>query len=624
MSSSDPRPGSAESGHGEQRASAAGTGPPPAAPEAPPVPGHGNGSSTPSAAAADGEAADVPQPVKTAGAAASLPPMVQQDGLGAWLDTVTIRASEYLNPILVKETRQALKSRQFLITFSLVLLAGWAWSFGGIALTDLTEGSYRAGQELFVGYLAILGFPLLVIVPFGAFRSLVAEWEDNTYELLSISALKPHQIIRGKLGSSMLQMALYLSAIAPCLGFTYLLRGIDLPTILFMLFWLVAGSVVSTLLGLCVATLARARHWQIVFSVILIAGCLWGFGAYCTAATEALFFGRSALDFNSGTFWAVNGMVLTAAAGYGAMFFLIARAALLFPSENRSTALRICLVVQYLLCMAWAFWIWLFIEPDYEILVGLGTAIAIHWAVTGTFLVGERPELSQRARRQLPQSFLGRMFWMTFNPGSGTGYLFVTANMASATLVLIAAPRVLEWLAPATIAHIHPQQSYRLQQEVTAVFQGMLLCYVIIYLGLTRLTLQLLWRITENGLLMAFLIHVILVAFGSLVPLVIQASAGVGPQYTLLQVFNPFWTLEETLSSNRYVFSQLPTVMFILPVAATAVLLLNVLSLGKELQQLRVDAPQRVVEEDQRLNPQPEPPPYRSPWDEDEAAANLA
>lgn len=64
--------------------------------------------------------------------------------------------------------------------------------------------------------------------------------------------------------------------------------------------------------------------------------------------------------------------------------------------------------------------------------------------------------------------------------------------------------------------------------------------------------------------------------------------------------------------------------MFILPVAATAVLLLNVLSLGKELQQLRVDAPQRVVEEDQRLNPQPEPPPYRSPWDEDEAAANLA
>jgi len=41
---------------------------------------------------------------------------------------------ERLNPILVKEARQSLKSRQFVITFGLLLLCGWVWSFLGVAL----------------------------------------------------------------------------------------------------------------------------------------------------------------------------------------------------------------------------------------------------------------------------------------------------------------------------------------------------------------------------------------------------------------------------------------------------------------------------------------------------------
>ena len=38
-----------------------------------------------------------------------------------------------LNPILVKETRQALKSKQFTITFGLLLIAVWAWTILGVA-----------------------------------------------------------------------------------------------------------------------------------------------------------------------------------------------------------------------------------------------------------------------------------------------------------------------------------------------------------------------------------------------------------------------------------------------------------------------------------------------------------
>ena len=104
-------------------------------------------------------------------------------------------SSDRLNPILVKETRQALKSRQFLITFSLLLACAWVWTILGVAWIG-PEIYYSAqGQEMFAGYYLILAFPLLVIVPFGAFRSLAGEQEERTYELLSVTTLGPRPLL---------------------------------------------------------------------------------------------------------------------------------------------------------------------------------------------------------------------------------------------------------------------------------------------------------------------------------------------------------------------------------------------------------------------------------------------
>ena len=122
------------------------------------------------------------------------------------------RAGEWLNPILVKEARQALKSRQFVVTFGLVLLYSWGVSIVGLAMIG-PEATYGAnGPVMFGWYYAGLAFCLLIVVPFGAFRSLAVEQEERTYELLSITALKPRQIVSGKLGSAVVQMLVYLSA----------------------------------------------------------------------------------------------------------------------------------------------------------------------------------------------------------------------------------------------------------------------------------------------------------------------------------------------------------------------------------------------------------------------------
>jgi hypothetical protein len=145
----------------------------------------------------------------------------------AWdrVETSLERLGEQLNPILVKEARQALKSKQFAVTFTLLLLCGWGWSLLGIAM--LSPGVYYApaGPFMLVGYYFVLAVPLLVVVPFAAFRSLASEREDGTYELLSITALSPRLIVTGKLGSALLQMMVYYSALSPCIVFTYVLRG---------------------------------------------------------------------------------------------------------------------------------------------------------------------------------------------------------------------------------------------------------------------------------------------------------------------------------------------------------------------------------------------------------------
>ena len=106
--------------------------------------------------------------------------------------------------------------------------------------------------------------PLLIVVPYAAFRSLAAEREDGTYELLSITTLTARQIVLGKLGSAILQMMVYYSALAPCIAFTYLLRGIDIITIGLFLTYTFLASLLLSIFGLMMATVTQARHWQVL------------------------------------------------------------------------------------------------------------------------------------------------------------------------------------------------------------------------------------------------------------------------------------------------------------------------------------------------------------------------
>ena len=79
------------------------------------------------------------------------------------LEELLARLSERLNPILVKEARQALHSRQFITTFLFMLAAAWCWSILGLTLMGPGIGCSTDGPAMFSIYHLILAFPLLIV-----------------------------------------------------------------------------------------------------------------------------------------------------------------------------------------------------------------------------------------------------------------------------------------------------------------------------------------------------------------------------------------------------------------------------------------------------------------------------
>lgn len=514
-----------------------------------------------------------------------------------------------LNPILVKETRQALKSRQFVVTFILVLTLAWLWSIFGVALIGPSIRYASSGLYMFCGYYVILAFPLMVIVPFGAFRSLASEREDGTYELLSVTTLRPRQIVSGKLGSAVVQMLVYFSAIAPCLAFTYMLKGIDMPTIFFVMAYSFLGSLGLSMVGLVVSTITSEKHWQILLSVAYLFGLALALYSALVLVLSGLQF--SAIPFQSREFWFVNGMIQTAFWSYFALCFFAASAQLSFVSDNRSTRLRMVMIVQQALLTGWVAWGLNEVQGEEIVILIYLIISAIHWAVMGALMNGELGELSLRVKRQLPRSFLGRAFFTWFNPGPATGYIFTAANLLA---TLLMATGLLIW------GEVYFPGTHRgfpgTSPELTIICFGILASsYILVYLGVGRLVISQARRFTPVSLQLSVLVHVLMVLAGCLIPLSIHwMTPNVRNDYSLLEITNPFYSLAEYVDHSER--PEMQVVIWLVPAAAVVILLLNLPAVVLAVTQVRIAKPRRLEQEEAELAAAHAPPPLpASPFD---------
>ncbi len=499
------------------------------------------------------------------------------------LEALLERLSERLNPILVKESRQALKSRQFTITFWLLLVCGAVWSFLGVAILMPRVYYVPSGKFMLIGYYFILAVPLLIVVPFSAFRSLAAECEDGTYELLSITALTSRQIVTGKLGSALLQMLVYYAALAPCIAFTYLLRGIDIITITLILFYTFLVSLLLSTLALVFAGLSRSRHWQALVSVVLLLALLaagWGWSA---VVVISLFEGDRML--NEPVFWLLQLCVLTMYVTYFLLFVFAAAAQNSFASDNRSSKLRIVMLVQLVLFSGWMSFFWIKM-PDSQTPFVFLIAAAIQWMLYGAMMTGEVAELSPRARRDLPHSFLGRMFLTWFNPGSATGYVFAVTSFLALVLVVVGTAVVADAVAP---------RRFALELDRLIPFACLLWGYMACYLALGRFAILSMRRFASfGGLFVPVIVNALLLASGAAVPTFLQLwlEGFNGFTYSALQVTN--WAFTLGYCVDRGIQSHLEVAVMVM--AAAAIMWLANLALAfRDVEHVRQETPERVL-----------------------------
>jgi hypothetical protein len=240
-------------------------------------------------------------------------------------------------------------------------------------------------------------------------------------------------------------------------------------------------------------------------------------------------------------------------------------------------------------------------------------------------LTAEPGHLSQRVKRGLPQSTLGRMFLTWFTPGPGTGYMFVLTNMLTVCL-LVFLPY--HWLgtqlrnatqtatgATTSGVRLGGMQAWPNPVEfIVACFIA--LAYLTIYLGISSLLMRWLRRHVEVKLALPVVVNVIILMFGCLTPWVIQMTSPAirSNDWTILQISNAVWTLGEACFDPP--LPDMEVVVLVLGSLAALVWVLNLIPLLEELRQVRIAAPQRVQEEDAVIAAElAEPAGPQNPWD---------
>jgi hypothetical protein len=316
------------------------------------------------------------------------------------------------------------------------------------------------------------------------------------------------------------------------------------------------------------------------------------------------------LPYDQSVYWIANACGLSFYISAAILLLLIASGQITFASENRSTSIRAVLMAPSILLVGWMVYFFLDEHQD-DALYVMATLAGIYWALAGALLSGETAQLSPRAMRQLPQSLLGRMAFTWFNPGSGTGYVFTMINLLAAMLT-------------GAVVVFFGDDNTLLARDATkwTCYAVSIVGYVAAYLGFTRLLVVALRRFTNVGMLASFLCHIIIATLGILGPLLLQAVVNWGNynsfEYTLLQLPNWSWTLYEMLERTNFGGVELAT--FVGCVGA-GIFLINLVVAAREVEYVRLQAPQRVIEDDRQRQPPPKPV-KTSPWDTQPASSS--
>jgi len=182
-----------------------------------------------------------------------------------WLGRVTDFEA---NPVWVKDLRQAARSR--IVPGLLVLMILGFYAISAITLfigeRDGFQNSHT-GQPLFEAVSLLLMAVSFIFIPVYCFCRTFAERMDSEADLFYITSMSPKQIMAGKSLSVMHLALLFYATSLPFVCMSYLLRGVDFPSILLMLLFLFS---LNMLLAIG-AIILGLQSWDIVPKIAISA-----------------------------------------------------------------------------------------------------------------------------------------------------------------------------------------------------------------------------------------------------------------------------------------------------------------------------------------------------------------
>ena len=437
-----------------------------------------------------------------------------------------VRLSDRINPILVREVQQSVKGRVFVLTVLGALLVSVIIA---LVVASNYEGGAGSGRGAFDAGLATLAPLLLFIVPMQAYQSMQSELRGGMIEQLLMSELRPLRIVAGKLGAAMVQFVLYLSLLSPLLATSYLLRGVDLPTIAVSL----SFALVFCLAATSFAIAAALQGMLPAMRPLAMLGMAFGLGSASLGMVGYIGSGECLRDvgwlLRSSEFGMVTSAMLCGAIAGTVLMALVAQAYLAHSFENRSTGFRVFLLTIAPLAFGW---IHLFVpvgqrDEAVPVITFMLTVLGI---VFGVFMVSEQRRLSPRVRAHVPRSPLLAALVAMLLPGRDRGMVCWIAYF-----VLLGVISWSFWPSYGTTHYFDIR---------TSMLRGawLALAYALIYLSFGK---WLRGRLPETVAFnhgTRFLIP-FLVVFGCLLPLLFDVLViGGVDQWHYGHILNPFWS----------------------------------------------------------------------------------
>ena len=318
------------------------------------------------------------------------------------------RLNNLLNPIMVKELRQAMRSRFIVILLNLFL--GAQFLFVLLYFLDAQTQIISNGQTLFISLSVLLIGASIACVPAYTVHQLSEELRND--DMIFSTSMRPFQVVWGKFSSGVVMSALFFSASAPFLTLTYMMRGLDLQTIFWTIFFGYISVQVLNGLAILLGTLKLSVIFQsiiaLVFGYFVIVSIDYfsmfspfsGSSFYADSWTDAFYVIAITLLIS---FWVVGTLLFWGAARIAP------------ETSNRMVGLRIFQTICFFAVLAIFWGIGLYgwqggSSSEPLLIIRTGEVIAmIFVAIHAQIGICERTRFSRRMIHAIPHSILKHM-----------------------------------------------------------------------------------------------------------------------------------------------------------------------------------------------------------------------